>query len=245
MIRLHFLSAPLASDIQFAILYESVGLLNIRNGIINLNEGGNKRILVRDMRYLAETYFNQPNYLHVGDRPVVFLYLSRIFLGDVVHAINEVRDAVREVTGEEIFIIGDEVYWQAPTRSRLTLFDGVTAYNMHTSVTDIEQGFARKVTNQYEWWAQAAAAAGVTFVPDVIPGFDDTAVRYEAQYPVIPRSPELFTELLESALALADGQVRIVMITSWNEWHEYTSVEPSEEFGFEYLDLLQAALRGR
>ena len=228
-----------ARDFRFAILYESPGLLGVDNGKINLDDAAKRAKLVEDFVYLAETYFTQPYYLRVDDRPVVFLYLTRIFVGDVAATLDEVRAVVLDHTGQTLFIIGDEVYWQSPSRSRLLYYDGVTAYNMHTSVLGIADGFAGKVTKQYEAWAYAAEKYGVTFVPDVMPGFDDTAVRPEAEHPPIPRSPELFETQLRDAFALADGEARIVMITSWNEWHEDTSVEPAEEFGLVYLETLR------
>jgi len=240
-----FTSAELRDDIRFAILYESMGLLEVQNGTINLDSAGNRQKLISDMRLLAGRYFTHPGYLRIDDRPVVFLYLTRVFVGDVAGAMAEVRDEVRAATGQDPFIIADEVYWQMPVRSRLALFDGVTAYNMHTSVPGVATWFEDGVSRQYKRWAQEAAATGVLFVPDVIPGFDDTAVRPEAHHPVIPRSLELFTAQLKTALALADPQVRMVMITSWNEWHEGTSIEPAEEFGFTYLDALRQALLGR
>ncbi len=245
VIRSSFLGAELAEEIQFAVFYESLGRLEIRDGVIDVDDVGNRQTLIADMRYLASTYFDAPNYLHIDGRPVVFLYLTRIFVGDVAQAMEDVREIVREVTGEEVFIVGDEVYWHPPASSRVALFDGVTAYNMHTSVPGIAQGFADKVISQYRVWAGASAEMGVTFVPDVMPGFDDTAVRPGAGHPVIPRSGTLFTELLEASLDLASGQARMVMITSWNEWHEGTSIEPAEEFGFEYLELLKSTLEGR
>jgi hypothetical protein len=33
-----------------------------------------------------------------------------------------------------------------------------------------------------------------------------------------------------------------VLITSWNEWHEATELEPSREHGFEYLDLTRTLI---
>ncbi len=118
-------------------------------------------------------------------------------------------------------------------------FDGVTAYNMHTSISGIGDNFAGRVRARYALWAEAADQHGVAFVPNVIPGFDDTAVRPEAAHPIIPRSVELFSAQLSDALALASGPTRLVMITSWNEWHEDTSIEPGQEFGLEYLELLR------
>lgn len=228
-----------AQDFQFAILYESPGLLGVDNGKIRVDDPEKHAKLVADFVYLAETYFTQPTYLRVDNRPVVFLYLTRIFSGDVNAALDAVRATVLDRTGQALFIVGDEVYWQSPTRLRLSYFDAVTAYNMHTSVLGIDEGFAGKVAKQYEAWAYAANRYGATFVPDVLPGFDDTAVRPEAEHPPIPRSPELFEAQLRDAISLADGEVRMVMITSWNEWHEDTSIEPAEEFGFDYLERLR------
>lgn len=241
----HFLMADLADEIDFAILYESTGRLTVRDGLINMDDAANRRVLADDMRTLAQTYFIQPGYLRLEGRPVVFLYLTRIFVGDVAGALAQARAAAAEGTGVEPFLIGDEVYWQPPNRARFEGLDGLTAYNMHTSVPDVADGFAEDVLRQYRPWSDAAAAAGLAFVPSVIPGFDDTAVRPEAGHPIIPRSPALFGEQLQDALDLAVGQPPMVMITSWNEWHEDTSIEPAEEYGLDYLEVLRDVLGGR
>ncbi|MBN1935492.1 MAG: glycoside hydrolase family 99-like domain-containing protein [Anaerolineae bacterium] len=243
VLRVHLPAAALGSEIQFAVLYESAGLLKQQDGHFDLDDAANRRQFVDDVRYLAETFFSRPNYLRIDGRPVLFVYLTRIFSGDVAGAFDQVRAAVREIDGHDLYIVGDEVYWGSPDAKRLSWFDAVTAYNMHTSAPNIEVDFAQNVIRQYEWWAQATKRANITLVPGVLPGFDDTAVRPRARHPVIGRSPALFVEQLKGALDIARRQpVPMVMITSWNEWHEYTSVEPAEEYGFEYLELLRAAL---
>jgi hypothetical protein len=226
------------SDLQFAILYESPGLLGMENDKIAVDEPSKRERLIYDFDYLAQNALSHPNYLRINGRPVVFLYLTRVFTGDVAAVLDEIRSTVAARNGQEPFIIGDEVYWHGPSPSRLELYDGVTAYNMHTSVAGIADEFASKVASRYEIWQRAARDAGVAFIPDVIPGFDDTAVRPEAEHPVIPRSPELFAQQLTDSVELAEGPVRLVMITSWNEWHEYTSVEPAKEYGTTYLELV-------
>ena len=243
VIRGSLLDALEGSDMRFCILYESPGLLGVENGAIGVDEPARRQRLTGDFAYLAQHVLGHPAYLQIEGRPVVFLYLTRIFAGDLTAALDEVRAVVREVTGVEPFLIGDEVYWQLPTSSRLSPFDGVTAYNMHTSVPGIDDGFADRVRSRYSIWADAARQQGVAFVPDVIPGFDDTEVRPQAAHPVIPRSPALFADQLREALVLASGPVRMVMITSWNEWHEDTSIEPSEAFGMEYLEVLRDLVR--
>ena len=236
-----FLQVLEGQPFRFAILYEAPGLLGLAGGRISLD---NKAIgqLTADLIYLAATYFSHPNYLQIDRRPVLFIYLTRVFTGDVTGALGQVCETLVAETGTEPFLIGDEVYWHVPTPSRLVPFDGITAYNMHTSVPGIADGFSERVRARYGLWADAASRASVAFVPDVIPGFDDTAVRPEAAHPVIPRSPELFSAQLQDAMDLASGPTRLVMITSWNEWHEDTSIEPSEESGMAYLEALSTAV---
>jgi hypothetical protein len=206
---------------------------------IRLTDAETQQQFVDDVTYLAKTTFSHPNYLRIEGRPVLFLYLTRTFAGDIQGTMDAAREAVRAETGKPAFIIGDEVYWQSPSSLRIRPYDGVTAYNMHTSVLGIADGFAGKVAEQYDIWARKTAADGVAFIPDILPGFDDTGVRPEAEHPVIPRDPESFATQLRDAIALAHGPVRLVMITSWNEWHEYTSVEPGEPFGFTYLEIIR------
>lgn len=236
-----FLQALADSSFRFSILYEAPALLGMLGNRIQLDDDAIQQ-LSSDFAYLAVTYFDHPNYLRVGGRPVIFIYLTRTFSGDVTRAIEQVREALRAETSADPFIVGDEVYWQAPLPSRMTPYDGVTAYNMHTSVSGIGDDFAARVRARYALWAKAAEQHGVAFVPDVIPGFDDTAVRPAAAHPVIPRSTELFSAQLSDALAFASGPTRLVMITSWNEWHEDTSIEPSQEFSLDYLTALRNAI---
>jgi hypothetical protein len=65
----------------------------------------------------------------------------------------------------------------------------------------------------------------------VIPGYDDTKVRD----PGIVRDRmegQLYDDAWNAALQL-DAQS--VLLTSFNEWHEGTEIEPSSEYGFDYL----------
>jgi len=232
--------AEAAARLRLALLYETAGRLRVVDGRIDLDDAANRRTLVEDLRRAAEAFLDQPNYLHIDQRPVVFLYLTRIFAGDVAGALAEARAAIQQTVGREPYFVGDEVYWHQPSPERLALFDAVTAYNMHASVPNIAERFVEKVAAQYDRWSRAAQRAGVAFVPGVLPGFDDRAVRPRAGHPPIPRSVELFQEQLAAAQRLAVGQPRMVMITSWNEWHEDTSIEPAREYGFEYLEGLRA-----
>lgn len=233
-----FLEALGNNPLRFAILYESAGLLNLQDGKINLDNASIREQLVSDFNYLAKSSLQHPLVLKINNRPVIFLYLTRTFVGDISSAFKEAKLAVTSQGCPEPFIIGDEIYWQYPNQERINLFDGVTAYNMHTSVPNIADNFAENVERQYILFAKIAGQNGVDIIPNILPGFDDTAVRPEAHHPVIPRSVELFERQYNSAKKLAAGNPAIIMITSWNEWHEDTSIEPTVEEGAAYIEVL-------
>jgi len=155
-----FLDAFKGHDFRFAVLYESPGQLKLRAGKINLDDDTVRQQFVSDFAYLAETLFQHPNILTVGGRPVIFLYLTRTFVGDVKTAQGEAKAAAVAQGSVEPFIVGDEVYWQYPDQERTGYFDGVTAYNMHTSVPNIAVGFAENVERHYRLWAKIAAKQG-------------------------------------------------------------------------------------
>ena len=67
----------------------------------------------------------------------------------------------------------------------------------------------------------------------VRPGYDDRKIRDPGLY--TPREDgEYYRQSWEKALA---SDPDVVLITSWNEWPEATNIEPSVEFGYQYLEL--------
>jgi hypothetical protein len=69
----------------------------------------------------------------------------------------------------------------------------------------------------------------------VQPGEDTTKIPGNYQYPYIDRRDgQTYAEYWRSAMSFnPDG----VTITSWNEWHEGTEIEPSVNYGFTYINL--------
>jgi hypothetical protein len=94
---------------------------------------------------------------------------------------------------------------------------------------DIDVNWENEVIYRYYRWQQMANEVGVSFIPTIMPGYNDTAVRPEANHPVISRDPDRFKTLCE---------VSAFLITSWNEWHEHTQVEPDKN-DYEYLKVIK------
>jgi hypothetical protein len=234
------LPAAESAGVDIAILYETPGRLDGEVSF-DLSAEQNRTTLAEDMASL-ERFFESSSYATIDGRMPVFLYLTRTFEGDIVGAIEEARAAV----DHDLFLVGDQVYWQDPsdeqTQDVLEAVDAVSAYNMHTSRPDIDEGFVPDTISQYAAWEAELADSSVAFVPDVIPGFDDTAVRPEAGNPIIERRPERFREFVDDVGPLRDDDLDMLFVTSFNEWHEDTQIEPGEGYGTTYLEALQAGL---
>ncbi len=227
----HMLENPLAKSMRFAVLYEITG----RIGGLSLNEA--EKVIEEDFSYLNRTYSRDPRYLRINGKPVVEIYLARTLPRSALKAIHECGRRYG------FYLLGDLVYWQSPSETSQVVryFDGVTSYNMHTSVPGILNNFEKRLREKYSEWYTFLRTKRVDFIPSAIPGFDDRAVR-SGNIP-LPRSIDRFKEQLRIALSYSWPH-KIVIITSFNEWHEYTSIEPSEEYGMKYLEAVRGVCEG-
>ena len=256
-LRKQLLPSVLSHDFKFAILYESATRLPPDpNDAIDLDKPGYASRLVADLRDAAK-YFDHPSYLkiHVNGevKPLLILYRARNFTGQIADTIGRVKSALSDV-----YLVGDEVYWGGIIRSRLKigppklkdpermkLYDGVTAYNMHTRDREILGSFEKKLESEYGDWLRALSSVGVDFIPSAIPGYDDTKVP-DRKNPPLLRGPERFSSQLEIAMKHLSKR-NIVLITSFNEWHEDTQIEPAKDYkppaeSFSYLKALERSI---
>jgi hypothetical protein len=67
----------------------------------------------------------------------------------------------------------------------------------------------------------------------VIPGYDDTKIRHPG-LKMDRQNGQVYRLLWQ---AMLDSKPDWVLITSWNEWHEGSEIEPSLEYGDAYLQL--------
>ena len=200
-----------------------------------------------DIAYMAEHYFDHPNYLQIDGRPVLFVYLTRVLsrngtLGEVV----QVMRASARKAGYDIWIVGDQVFGAPPNSSEaIGLLDAVTNYDVYGSMG--AKGYAgQAVVDRYYAaqadWRQLAHAEGRAFIPAATPGFNDKGVRsgHQALGRKLSEEAEfgsLFRAMLAQAVQYTDESTgRMLMITSWNEWHEDTQIEPIEKGGVTRVD---------
>ncbi|WP_440991690.1 glycoside hydrolase family 99-like domain-containing protein [Haloarchaeobius baliensis] len=226
------------ADVEFSILYETKGRLEGQD--YDLDDSIGRGILVDDFRYLADEYFHRENYLHLDDRPVVFVYLADSLRGDIAAAF----DAVEAEIGVRPYILADVAFGGAPGTSPISdVADGYTAYNAYSARQDIESVFHDHYEHGNEVLELGARALDADHVPIVMPGYDDTGLpaSIREDNPVLSSSPERYERVLEQVSPhLAEAPA--VLLTSFNEWYEDTQVEPDEEFGTAYLEITRDQL---
>ncbi len=277
--------------IRFCIFYETADLAapGSTGGIV-FDDATSARF-VADLDAIAQRYFAHPRYLEIDGRPVIVLYVTREVRGHFAEAMRAARAAVK-ARGYDLFVIGDEIFWAVvaadadpaaaprvvgePQVERIRTFDAITAYNLYIADRPRHRGYgadSRFLDDSAKLYRRYRDAAGVPIVPGVLPGFNDRGTRLAEDHFAIPRrwtaeSPEgsFFAQSIERiGKPFADPRLRMLLVTSWNEWNEDTAIEPlvpapatAEDasgtrkitqgfaypgFGTDYLDVLREHLR--
>ena len=234
-----------SSGVKIALFYETTSRLQI---------GKDKNYTAvnaySDVQYMARTYFDDPNYLKIDGKPVLFVYLTRVLSnkGYLEEVTWLMRQAAMDNGGHELYIIGDEVFSRAPDNGHnyepFDLLDGVTNYDVYGNLgrPDGYAGWNRfndLVSRNRGWRKETRRHGDCAFVPGISPGYNDRSVRGHRNHTALsrrlyPGAPEgsLFRASLEAAMELTDDSTgNMIMITSWNEWHEDTQIEPVVDMG--------------
>lgn len=228
----HILTHPEAGKLKYAILYESPGRIKGRNKDKQFDDLDYSNV-VSDFKYLKKTYFDNPNYLKVNGKNVVFVYLGRRFFRGQGHDIlAKVREAVPDVyiVSDDIFAAEYEAEWAKP-------FDAITAYDVYGQSTKRFGGTRKAIDTLSSLYTQAKVAAnsvGTALIPAIAPGYNDRAVRdgnvgRSRKFSDDPSSKEgdIFRAMVND-VALPNLDVRtgnMMVITSFNEWYEDSQIE--------------------
>jgi hypothetical protein len=179
---------------------------------------------VQDALYILAKYSDHPAWLRVQGKPVLFVYaraLDQLGLDNWQQVITEV--AKRKPPGAAW--IGDRLSKQAAR-----IFDGIHTYNIteHTAGKTPEQ-IRRWAKEQFPRWVRLAEPQKISCLT-IIPGYDDSKLAdRKPPRPITRRyDGDTYKVLWEEAIAARPDWI---LITSWNEWHEGSEIEPSIEHG--------------
>jgi len=203
-------------------------------------EGANKtETFVEDMLYAASNYFVNPNYLKINGTPVIFLYSLYYLYQEFDYStapFEYARDRLADMN-MTIYFVGDAVTASTPDASSplLQSMDAVTSYFFEFSSS--WQTVLDDMNTYYPQWLSSMNSIGVHFIPNAYPGFDDSAFIYGSNR-ILPRNQSMLRRTIDISRKYLDPQLKILMVTSWNEWHESTAIEPAIEWGETYLQKL-------
>ncbi|KAG7362885.1 glycosyl hydrolase family 99 protein [Nitzschia inconspicua] len=241
-----FLQASNLHETKFCLLYESIGRLRDENETeIHFEREDVVDQLIEDFLVLKDLYFGHEQYYKLDDgRPVVVMYVTRIFRNFEKQHLIDLQEAI----GMDLFIIGDETFfWEFvdPFTARngvdsqgQSIFDSYTAYNMFVDELvkpgeSAKDYMMREALPVYQRWAD-----DTLFYPHVLTSYHD----FRGHEP-LGGGKEGFLEQLKTFACLpkpetANGLPNMLFVTSFNEFWEGTTIEPTEEYGSLYLDAL-------
>jgi len=200
-------------------------------------------------------------YLFVSHRqPVFVLYLAREFVNFESY-IQQLRLECQQRFGIEPYLIADVVWFIHDKRVKRNtqnhgkdLWNAITAYNRYEGRKDESlhqylnrmQAEYRTYANPTRAWYKLFPTHRIPVIPYVQPGYDDLLIRSHEhgkgiERPVYPRENQrTYNAFWELALRVLRSNpcesFPFVFVTSFNEWHESTAVEPSSKWGEAYLD---------
>lgn len=183
---------------------------------------------------LIKRYGEHPAYLKVtrgeADRPVFFVYARALHqLG-----LKKWKSAVEELASRatpRACLIADDF-----SAESLEIFDGAHSYapmadlNGAVKKGETPEQWARRAM---AWWATHPRTLGRISTITVFPGYDDLKIRTPGMK--VDRDGGRLYEMLWREAVAADPDW--ILITSFNEWHEGSEIEPSVEDGDRYLKL--------
>ncbi len=182
----------------------------------------------KDIIKVLEKYGSHEAHLKVDGKPVVFIYgraVGELGLTGWLEAVKLIKAGYK---GGAV-VIGDQFSYGAAR-----VFDGVHTYNTAGSLKGLSlDGLEKWAPGTYGSWVQLANQAGKISTITVIPGYDDTKIR----------KPGLAVDRFDGELYRTEWRHAIeadphwVLVTTFNEWHEGSEIEPSTQFGQKYLEL--------
>ena len=199
--------------VKLSVYFETNGEIE------NASETLRPLVIKKHLRYILNNYGDHPSFFKFEERPVIFLYglpLSRISAEQWGNVVSDLRNE-----GFDFFISVDSF-----GADYVKIFDGFHTYNpLYHTQDQLRSIFkANLLTSLYHQKIYAAT---------ILPGYDDTIIRT----PGIQVSRENGTFYEGQWQVLAETKPAWVLITSWNEWHEGSEIEPSVEHDTQYLDL--------
>lgn len=187
----------------------------------------------RVINMISKLYSEHENYLYLNDRPVLFWFWSSAYDGNkrLIYSLKEMADHYANLSvGLRLPSETDE------NKLTFNFFKGFAPFS------------PLELSSEKNWikiWGKAycgADKAGMKYrIVSISPGYDDSLVEDENRignaYRIVPRKKgKTYQKGIEFVENL-DKPPHLIVISTFNEFHENTHIEPSMKNGIRYVEL--------
>jgi hypothetical protein len=216
------------AGLLFAICYEDQ---TVKHMVENkhIDEKGIYTRGQEDMRYLQDTWFRQAAYLKMDGRPVLLNFGPQYFING-----SDWENLFTVLDPRPVFITLDNHANSATNGSFLWPPMGASQNGVLTQAALVS--YLNEFYRKAESWDYRVAGA--------FPGFYDIykeAGVGEGYGFLDAQAGKTFQTTLQTAIG---HHPNVVQLITWNDYGEGTIIEPTVEFGYLYLEMLQEARRG-
>ena len=211
------------AGLSFAVCYEDKTIKEMVNN--NHLSADNAVTHAQEvMQFLAENWFSDPTYLKLDTRPVFLIFGPQYFY--------------RSAEWEAIFSVLE-------TPLHFFTLDNVLnpvatgAYPWPPMWKAVDGVLSEAALNEYLEAFYQKSANWEFLVAGAFPGFNDIYAEAGLGFSyglLAANNGETFRSTMQKAI---DNQADIVQIITWNDYGEGTTIEPTLEYGYQYLEMIQ------
>jgi uncharacterized protein YjdB len=229
-----YLNSQYGDQMKFAIVWE--------NAVSNLSGSSDFRNNL--VPYWIETYFKDPRYMKIDNKPVLSIYALSGLLQDfggtlagVKAELDYLRSAVQLAGFDDIVLLTtyNGTNPQAISDRKAAGFDAIYAYSWGYSSGHEEF--------QKERMTQRASSGSIDMLPTISMGRDDLPWGLSPGYIAPPSEFQSVAEWVKDSHipSLPTGSLgkRVIMVDNWNEYGEGHFLMPAGLAGFGYLDAIR------
>lgn len=196
----------------------------------------NPMVVGSAIRTVRTEFMPLPAYQRFRKRPLIWYYLSNPFIG---YFFYHYHDLIKLNRGCHPVATGALAYNKFLPELFRQFFNGWCLYSpLQVGQKKIRESIWRHTYRDFY------EAGGLIQVFTVCPGYDDSSLtsaqNKRSKYRILPREgTRTYQRMQRIALELTPSP-DFVVVTSFNEFHENTHIEPSEQFGDVYLKSTRA-----
>ena len=234
-------TASNSQNVNFALSYNfaNMGLNNNRR----IEDAGLVQRFIDDFKLMIP-FFNQPNYMKVDEKNIVYIFNSHVLhSNDNAALYQSMRDELSAM-GVELYLIGMQNQWTPTLRFDFRFVNGVDAVT-HSPYAIVNQNdydrftyFHRIVNLAWEYHKDTWLSYNIEYIPTIAPSVNLKIINSGSPTYVIDKNEDWFRAHCNVARR-AVGTNKIVLLDSFNDWNKGTQLESADTYQNEYLNILR------